>query len=211
MDNYYKRLFDGNRQWVKEKLAADPQYFKKLSLGQSPPALWIGCSDSRVPANEITNTQPGEIFVHRNIANVVDPTDMNLLSVIDFAVKVIKVKHIIVAGHYECSGIKAALSNVHYGLIDNWLRNIKDVYRLHQKELDAITDQTKKESRLVELNVMEGVFSICKTSTVQSAWENNEQLHVHGWVIDIHTGLLKDLNVTVRDASEIQGIYKFDF
>lgn len=211
MDIYYKRLFDGNRQWVKEKLAADPDYFKKLSLGQSPPALWIGCSDSRVPANEITNTQPGEIFVHRNIANVIDPTDMNLLSVIDFAVKVLKVQHIIVAGHYQCSGIKAALSNVHYGLIDNWLRNIKDVYRLHQKELDTISDPVQRENRLVELNVMEGVFSICKTSTVQSAWENKQPLHVHGWVIDINTGLLKDLNVTVRDSSEILDIYKFDF
>jgi len=180
MEKFYQKLLDGNRDWVAEKLKLDPQYFVKLSQGQAPPLLWIGCADSRVPANEITNTQPGEVFVHRNIANVVDHTDINLLSVVDYAVQILSVKHIVVCGHYKCGGIQAALGNVHYGLIDNWLRNIKDIYRLYQKELDAISDPHKREDRLVELNVIEGVFNICKTSTVQSAWENGKTFQLNG-------------------------------
>jgi len=211
MEKFYNKLLEGNRNWVAEKLKLDPEYFVKLSQGQAPPLLWIGCADSRVPANEITNTQPGEVFVHRNIANVVDHTDINLLSVVDYAVQVLSVKHIVVCGHYKCGGIQAALSNKHYGLIDNWLRNIKDVYRLYQKELDAIKDPHQRENRLVELNVIEGVLSICKTSTVQSAWGKKQTIHVHGWVYDVSNGLIKDLDVTIRDNSELGNIYKFDF
>ncbi|MEW6468064.1 MAG: carbonic anhydrase [Bacteroidota bacterium] len=211
MEEFYRKLLEGNRKWVAEKLKEDKDYFTKLARGQSPPLLWVGCADSRVPANEITNTRSGEVFVHRNIANVVDHTDINLLSVLDYAVQVLQVKHVIVCGHYGCGGIQAALSNRHFGLIDNWLRNIKDVYRLHQKELDAITDAKKREDRLVELNVIESVYNICKTSTVQSAWRQNQPLHVHGWVYDVGQGLINDLKVTVRDNSDIGAIYKFDF
>jgi carbonic anhydrase len=211
MENYYKGLLEGNKEWVAKKLKEDPQFFERLAHGQSPPVMWVGCADSRVPANEITNTVPGEVFVHRNIANVVDHTDMNMLCVLDYAVQVLHVKHVIVCGHYGCGGIQAALSNRHFGIIDNWLRNIKDVYRLHQPELEAIEDKTKRENRLVELNVIESVYNICKTSTVQSAWENKQPLHVHGWVYDVAKGLIEDLEVTVRDNSDLGAIYKFDF
>jgi carbonic anhydrase len=211
MENYYQRLLSGNKEWVASKLKEDPEFFKRLALGQSPPVMWVGCADSRVPANEITNTAPGEVFVHRNIANVVDHTDMNMLCVLDYAVQVLKVKHVIVCGHYGCGGIQAALSNRHFGIIDNWLRNIKDVYRLHQPELEAIKDAGQRENRLVELNVIESVYNICKTSTVQSAWERKQALHVHGWVYDVGKGLIQDLEVTVRDNSELGAIYKFDF
>lgn len=211
MEAFYKKLLDGNRKWVAEKLKEDKDYFKKLAEGQSPPLFWIGCADSRVPANEITNTRSGEVFVHRNIANVVDHTDMNMLSVLDYSVQILHVKHVIVCGHYGCGGIQAALSNKQYGLIDNWLRNIKDIYRLHHKELDAIKDDKKREDRLVELNVIESVYNICKTSTIQNAWEKGATLHVHGWVYDVSNGLIKDLDVTVRDNSEMGSIYKFDF
>lgn len=211
MEKTYQKLLDGNKEWIAKKLSGDPDYFKRLAEGQSPEVLWVGCSDSRVPANEITNTQPGEVFVHRNIANVVDHTDMNVLSVLDYAVQVLHVKHVIVCGHYGCGGIRAALGNGHFGLIDNWLRNIKDVYRLHQEELDAIKDASKKEDRFTELNVIESVFNICKTSTVQNAWMQGKQLHVHGWVYNVSNGLIKDLEVTVRDNSDLGDIYKIDF
>ncbi len=211
METTYKRLIAGNRAWVERKLKADPQHFDKLAHSQSPEVFWIGCSDSRVPANEITDTQSGEIFVHRNIANVVDHTDMNVLSVLDYAVQVLHVKHVIVCGHYHCGGIRAALGNNHYGLIDNWLRNIKDVYRLHQQELDAIKDADQREDRLTELNVIESVFNVCKTSTVQNAWNQGKSLHVHGWVYDVAKGHIKDLGVNVRDNSDLGDIYKFDF
>lgn len=211
MENFYKKLLDGNKQWVAEKLKEDAEFFSKLAHGQNPPLLWIGCADSRVPANEITNTKPGEVFVHRNIANMVVHTDMNMLSVLDYAVQILKVKHIIVCGHYGCGGILAALSNSHFGLIDNWLRNIKDVYRLHQKELDAITNQEEKARRMVEINVIEQVYNLAKTSTVQNAWETNQPLHLHGWAYDVANGVIKDLDVTVRDDRDLGGIYKFDF
>ena len=211
MEAFYKKLLDGNRKWVAEKLKEDPDYFTKLAQGQSPPLFWIGCSDSRVPANEITNTRSGEVFVHRNIANVVDHTDINMLSTLDYSVQILNVKHVIVCGHYGCGGIQAAMSNKQFGLIDNWLRNIKDIYRLHNKELDAIKDLKKREDRLVELNVIESAYNICKTSTVQNAWEKGHVLHVHGWVYDVSNGLIKDLDVTVRDNSELGSIYKFDF
>ena len=211
MEAFYKKLLDGNRKWVAEKLKEDPDYFTKLAQGQSPPLFWIGCSDSRVPANEITNTRSGEVSVHRNIANVVDHTDINMLSTLDYSVQILNVKHVIVCGHYGCGGIQAAMSNKQFGLIDNWLRNIKDIYRLHHKELDAIKDGKKREDRLVELNVIESAYNICKTSTVQNAWEKGHVLHVHGWVYDVSNGLIKDLDVTVRDNSELGSIYKFDF
>ena len=207
---YYKKLLANNREWVAEQLRKDPKYFEKLAAGQSPPMLWIGCSDSRVPANEITNTAPGEIFVHRNIANMVVHTDMNMLSVLDYAVQVLKVKHVVVVGHYGCGGINAAMGNQQFGLIDNWLRNIKDVYRLHQKELDLIKDEKQRSNRLVELNVIEQVYNLCKTSTVQNAWEKKQPLHIHGWVYDVGIGIIKDLDVTVHDDSELGSIYRFD-
>jgi carbonic anhydrase len=164
-----------------------------------------------VPANEITNTKPGEVFVHRNLANMVVHTDINLLSVLDFGVTQLGVKHIIVCGHYNCGGINAALSNKHFGLIDNWLRNIKDVYRLHQEELEAIKDPESKSRRLVELNVIEQVYNLSKTSTVQNAWDENKPLMVHGWVYDVANGIIKDLKVSGKNNSKIADIYKFDF
>src|SRR5476649_2326358 len=167
----YEQLLAGNRAFVKETLERDPLYFETLAQGQKPPVLWIGCADSRVPANQITNTRPGEVFVHRNIANMVIHTDMNMLSVLDYAVNVLEVKHVIVTGHYGCGGVIAAMSNQEFGLIDNWLRHIKDVYRLHAKELDVIKDDTERSDRLVEFNVMENVHNLCKTSIVQNAWQ----------------------------------------
>ena len=211
MTDFYKKLLDGNREWVTRKLKEDPDYFTKLSKGQTPPLLWIGCSDSRVPANQITNTPPGEVFVHRNIANVVDHTDMNMLSVLDYAVQILEVKHVIVCGHYGCGGVQAAMSNKQFGIIDNWLRNIKDIYRLHHKELNAITDETVRLNRFVELNVIEGVYNVCKTSTVQSAWNEKKELQVHGWVYDVSNGLIKDLDVNYKDDSDMQDIYRLDF
>jgi carbonic anhydrase len=211
MEKSYQALLEGNKKWVEKTNKEMPGYFENLAKGQKPPVLWIGCADSRVPANQITNTNPGEIFVHRNIANMVVHTDMNMLSVLDYAVNVLEVQHVIVCGHYGCGGVLAAMSNKQFGLIDNWLRHIKDVYRTHQKELDAIKDETEKGRRFVELNVVEQVFDLCKTSIIQNAWKKRQQPHVHGWVYDIANGLIKDLNVTVRDNTEITGVYKFDW
>lgn len=210
MPELYNKLFEGNKKWVKETLASTPDFFEKLSKGQKPPFLWIGCSDSRVPANEITNTDPGEIFVHRNIANMVIHTDMSMLSVLDYAVNVLKVKHVIVCGHYGCGGVLAAMGNVQVGLIDNWLRHIKDVYRMHATELDAIENMEQRGRRLVEINVIEQVYDLCKTSIVQNAWNNGQFLQVHGLVYDIANGLLLDLEVTATDNHEMASIYKFD-
>ena len=206
----YDELLQGNRDWVKNETEKDPDYFNKLAAGQEPDVLWIGCSDSRVPANEVTNTKPGQVFVHRNIANVCVHSDMNMLSVLDYAVNVLKVKHVIVSGHYGCGGIAAALSNQQFGLIDNWLRHIKDVYRLHSHELDRISDDTLKVNRLVELNVIEQVYNLCKTTIVQNAWREREDLEIHGWVIDISTGLVKDLQVTVKSSKNLGEIFKLD-
>ncbi|MDB5155720.1 MAG: carbonic anhydrase [Mucilaginibacter sp.] len=206
----YNALLSGNREWVNKRLKDDPDYFKKLSKGQSPEVLWIGCSDSRVPANEVTNTQPGEVFVHRNIANVCAHSDMNMLSVLDYAVNVLKVKHVIVAGHYGCGGVAAALSNKQFGLIDNWLRHIKDVYRLHSHELDRITDHETKVNRLVELNVVEQAYNLCKTTIIQNAWKERTDLEVHGWIVDINTGLVKDLKVTNNDSQNLGYVYELD-
>jgi len=205
----YKELLDGNKQFVKNTLAIDPEYFTNLAKGQSPPVLWIGCADSRVPANQITNTAPGEIFVHRNIANMVVHSDMNMLSVLDYAVNVLKVKQVIVTGHYGCGGIAAAISNKQFGLIDNWLRHIKDVYRLHDKELDQIEDLDKRCDRLVELNVIENVYNLCKTSIVQNAWENGQPLGIHGWVYSLSTGIITDMQVSTYDNGQMDNVFKF--
>lgn len=209
MPEIFEKIFTNNKQWVQDKLDQDPEYFKKLSLGQKPPILWIGCSDSRVPANEITGTQPGEIFVHRNIANMVIHTDMSMLSVLDYAVNVLKVKHIIVCGHYGCGGVLAAMDNQEVGLIDNWLRHIKDVYRLHKDELDAIEDHEEKMRRMVEINVEEQVFDLVKTSIVQRAWRKEQTLYVHGLVYDVANGILKNLDVSVHNNAHLDTVYKF--
>jgi carbonic anhydrase len=205
---YYKKLLDNNKNWVEAKLQENDQYFDSLAKGQKPPVLWIGCADSRVPANEITGTQPGEVFVHRNIANMVIHSDMSMLSVLDYAVNVLKVSHIIVCGHYGCGGVLAAMSDGKFGLIDNWLRHIKDVYRLHQSELDAIKDNDAKGKRFVELNVQEQVLDLTHTSIVQNAWQNGQNLHVHGWVYDIANGLIKDLDVNASSTEDIDKIFK---
>jgi len=209
MDSSYKRLIDGNRKFSLEKKLNDPQYFKNLSLGQKPEYLWIGCSDSRVPANEITGTQSGEMFVHRNIANVVVQTDFNLLSVVEYAVEVLKVKHIIVCGHYGCGGVRAAMTNHTHGFVDNWLLNIKEVYNKHKAELDAIEDANKRADRLTEFNVIEQVKNLAKTNTVQKAWKERKLL-VHGWVYGLNSGLIKDLNVLHDDLSDIDPIFRYD-
>lgn len=206
---YYNELLERNKKWVNDTLEEDPNFFKNLAEGQKPPVLWIGCADSRVPANQITGTKPGEIFVHRNIANMVVHTDMNMLSVLDYAVNVLEVKHVIVCGHYGCGGVLAAMGNQQFGLIDNWLRHIKDVYRLHQEELDAIKDDDQRGRRFVELNVIEQVYDLSKTSIVQNTWNNGKTLHLHGWAYDIANGIIKDLDVNMYDNSEMQNIFKF--
>ncbi|WP_419801619.1 carbonic anhydrase [Mucilaginibacter sp.] len=207
----YQSLLEGNKTFVANTLKEDEQYFEKLANGQKPPILWIGCADSRVPANQITNTRPGEIFVHRNIANMVIHTDMNMLSVLDYAVNVLEVKHVIVCGHYGCGGVIAALTSKTYGIIDNWLRHIKDIYRLHAFELDLISDEKDRANRLVEYNVMEGVNNLCKTSIIQNAWENNKTLSVHGWVYELSTGFITDLKVSTTSSNNMNDVFKFDF
>ena len=210
MDKHYKDLLKGNKIWVETQLKQDPNFFKKLANAHKPPLLWIGCSDSRVPANEITNRRAGEVFVHRNIANMVVHSDMNMLSVLEFAVQVLKVKHVIVCGHYGCGGIQAAMSNQQFGLIDNWLRNIKDTYRLHQSELDQIKDEKLRANRLTELNVVEQVYNLCKTSTKQNAWKARKYPHIHGWVYDVKSGIVNDLKVSLKNNDDLATIYRFD-
>lgn len=206
----YQKLLENNKAWVDTKKQDNPDFFKELSKGQSPDYLWIGCSDSRVPANEITGTKPGEMFVHRNIANMVVHSDMNLLSVLSYAVEVLKVKDVIVCGHYGCGGVIAAMGNKQYGLIDNWLRHIKDVYRYHHTELDAITDEDQRARRFVELNVMEQVNDLSKTSIVQNAWEKNQPLNIHGWVYDVGDGIIKDLGVTFTCTKDLHSVYHLE-
>lgn len=208
--NTYEQLLQGNKDFVKATTDKEADYFLKLAEGQHPEVLWIGCSDSRVPANQLTNTKPGEVFVHRNIANMCIHTDMNLLSVLDYAVNVLKIKHIIVTGHYGCGGILAAMGTKQFGIIDNWLRHIKDVYRLHAKELDMILDEGKRADRLVELNVKEQVHNLCKTTIVQNAWKERDDLEVHGWVIDISTGFVVDLNYTYKNTDNMENVFALD-
>ncbi|MDQ6844197.1 MAG: carbonic anhydrase [Bacteroidota bacterium] len=206
----YEKLLLKNKEWAQEQIEDDPAFFKRLSSLQTPEFLWIGCSDSRVPADKITGTQPGEIFVHRNIANMVVHTDVNLLSVLDYAVNHLKVKHVIVCGHYGCGGIKAAMTNHDYKYILNmWLRNIKDVYRLHREELMEISDEELRTDRLVELNVMEQVMHLSKTSIIQRAWKNEQRPQLHGWVYGLKDGLINP--VFEMDAgTHIDPLFEYD-
>lgn len=201
----FEAIFKNNEKWVAEKLALDPQYFEKLSKGQSPEFLYIGCSDSRVTAEDLMGAAPGEVFIHRNIANMVISIDLNLMSVLNYAVRHLKVKHIIVCGHYECGGVKAAMTSADMGILNPWLRNIRDVYRLHQAELDAIEDASKRYNRLIELNVQEQCVNLIKTAAVQEAYKERG-LTVQGWVFDIHTGKIVDLNINFPEI--LQGIMK---
>lgn len=204
----YSKLLRGNEKWASDQLAKDPEYFKRMMPSQKPEYLWIGCSDSRVPAETITGATPGEIFVHRNIANLVVHTDLNLLSVLEFAVKVLKVKHIILCGHYGCGGIKSSLENIAYGYVDNWLRNIKEIYVRHEEELNQITDPQAKIDRLVEINVVEQVKNLCKTKVVQHALET-KSVQVHGWVYGMHDGRIKELNHTDDTLRTVHPIFKY--
>jgi carbonic anhydrase len=199
-----------NKAWVEQKKQEQPDFFEKLAIVQTPKFLWIGCSDSRVPANEITGTEPGEIFEHRNIANMVVHTDMNMLSVLDYAVNVLHVEHVIVCGHYGCGGVKAAMGSKQFGVIDNWIRHIKDVYRMNQDELESISDPVQKERRFTELNVIEQVYDLSKTSIIQNTWKKYDRPYIHGWVYDVANGAIKDLKVSMKDDSEMPGVYKFE-
>ena len=206
----YERLLLENKAWAAEKLAEDPEYFDRLSQLQTPEFLWIGCSDSRVPANEITGTQPGEIFVHRNVANLVINTDVNLLSVLDYAVTHLKVRHVIVCGHYGCGGIKAAITKSDFKAVLNmWLRSIKDVYRLHREELDGIKQEEARTDRLVELNVQEQIFNLAKTSIIQRAWKNEQRPDLHGWVYGLKDGLIKPV-FEMKAGTPIDTLYQYD-
>lgn len=205
----YEKLLLENKAWAREKIQNEPGYFSKLSKIQSPEFLWIGCSDSRVPANEITGTEPGEIFVHRNIANMVVHTDLNLLSVLEYAVNHLHVKHIIVCGHYGCGGVKAASTQHNLGIINKWLRNIKDVYRIHEDELSAIKDEDEKVNRLVELNVQEQVMNLAKTSIIQKAWKYEQRPHIHGWVYSLNNGILKPI-FDLAPGTHIDRLYEYD-
>ena len=198
-----KRLFEQNQTWANKMLKADPNFFSDLSLQQTPDYLWIGCADSRVSANQIVNLKPGEVFVHRNIANLVVHTDLNCLSVIQYAVNVLNVKHIIVCGHYGCGGIKAAFEGQEHGLIDNWLRHIKDVYRWHKNEIDALPTEQAKLDLLCEKNVIEQVANVCHSTIIQHAWRENKDLTVHGWIYSIKNGLLKALDAEVSDTDQL--------
>jgi carbonic anhydrase len=209
MPESYKKLLEGNQHWVEHMHELYPGLFDNLSQGQSPDFLWIGCSDSRVPANEITEALPGSIFVQRNIANQVLHTDMNLLSVVYYAVKVLKVKHIIVCGHYGCGGVQAAMSNNSYGFLDNWLVHIKDVYRINKAELDGISDAQKRFDRFVELNVQAQVDNLCMVSFIQEEWKDNEFPYVHGWAYQLDSGKVKDLRVTRNSAAHLEHVYHY--
>lgn len=209
-DKTYKRLLEGNQKFVELSTLHNPDFFKDLAQAQKPKVLWIGCADSRVPANQITGTLAGEIFVHRNIANVIVHTDMNSLSVIEYAVNVLEVEHIIVCGHYKCGGVKAALSSQRHGMIDNWLGHIKDVYRLHAEEMSKITDEDQRWRRMVELNVIEQVANVCKTSIVQESWEKRKLPHVHGWVYELENGYIKTLDVDIKGVEDLAKVYQYE-
>lgn len=205
----FEKLLQENKIWAAEQVARDPEYFKRLSGLQTPEILWIGCSDSRVPANQITATQPGEIFVHRNVANMVIHTDLNLLTVLAYAVNHLKVKHVIVCGHYGCGGIKAAMTHHDFGIINKWLRNVKDVYRFHRDEIDSLPDEESQSDKLVELNVQEQVMNLAKTSIVQKAWQNEQRPDLHGWVYGLKDGLIKSV-FEVPSGTHIDNLYEFD-
>ncbi len=205
-----KHIFDNNRAWAEKMERQDPQFFQKLATQQSPQYLWIGCADSRVPANEIMGLMPGEVFVHRNVANVVVHSDLNCLSVIQYAVEVLKVKHIIVCGHYGCGGVAAAMQHKEFGLIDNWLRHLKDIYQRHEAPLDKIADDKERLNTFCEVNVIEQVRNVCHTTIVQGAWRRGQELAVHGWIYGLTNGLLKDLDVTITSAAELDSLYRME-
>ncbi|MGC4023136.1 MAG: carbonate dehydratase [Cyclobacteriaceae bacterium] len=205
----YHKLLEQNKEWVAQKNSEDHNFFSRLASQQKPEFLWIGCSDSRVPANQITGTDPGEVFVHRNIANMVIHTDMNMLSVLDYAVNILEVKHVIVCGHYGCGGVRAAMDDKQYGIIDNWIRHIKDVYMMYKDELEKITDLHERENKFIEYNVIEQVHDLSQTSIIQNSWMKRGGPWIHGWVYAVHDGLIRDLNVSMKDYSKLPDIYKF--
>lgn len=204
-----KEIFEGNKKWVEDTLAKDPAFFNNLSQGQTPEYLWIGCSDSRVPANEIVNLPPGSIFVQRNIANQVINSDMNLLSVVYYAVKYLKVKHILIVGHYGCGGVAAAMSNNSFGFLDNWLVSIKNVYLKNQTELEAITDMDQRTDRLVELNAIQQAVNMAKISFIQEEWQQGNPLEIHALVYSLKDGLLRDMNATINSATDLKPVFQF--
>lgn len=202
-----KNLFENNCAWAQEMKARQPDFFNRLSKQQSPEYLWIGCSDSRLPPDEILGLMPGELFVHRNVANVVIHTDFNCLSVMEYAIEVLKIKHVIVCGHYGCGGVQAALRNLELGLIDNWLRHVRDVHDKHEAPLKRVAEEPKRWDKLCELNVIEQVQNVCNTTIVQRAWKNGQQLSIHGWIYSLNDGLLRDLNVCTTSTEESDQIY----
>jgi carbonic anhydrase len=203
-----KPYFEANREWAARMRQRDPEFFEKLSLQQRPQLLWIGCSDSRLPPNEIIGLPPGEIFVHRNVANLVVHTDMNFLSVLQYGVEVLGVRHVIVCGHYGCGGVIASMEPRQHGLIDNWLRHIRDVYMWHRRELDAIEDQKLRSDRLCELNVAMQVSNVCATTIVQDAWNRGQELSVHGWIYSLTDGLLRDLDLCVENQEQVEPVHR---
>jgi carbonic anhydrase len=206
----YEVLLNDNKLWAARKLSEDPGFFERLLHVQTPEFLWIGCSDSRVPPDQITQTEPGEIFIHRNVANLVVNTDVNLMSVLDYAVNHLKIKHVVVCGHYGCGGVKAAMSNEDFNQVLNmWLRNIKDIYRIHRKELEAIPDENRRTNRMVELNVKEQVFNLAKTAIIQKAWSNDQRPDLHGWVYDLHDGIIKPV-AEMKAGTDIDPLYEFE-
>jgi carbonic anhydrase len=213
MTDFYKKILENNKKWVETKLKLDPEFFTRLSHTQTPPLLWIGCSDSRVPANEIIGAQPGEVFVHRNIANMVVHSDMNMLSVLDYSVNVLKVKHVIVCGHYGCGGVKAAMGSTPVGIIDNWIRHIKDSYRFRKNDIEAIEDEKERFDRFVEWNTKQQVLNLAVTSIVQEAWNRGQELAIHGWVYGLDTGLVNDLDVNFSSHNDIKNssVYKLEY
>lgn len=210
MPKQFEKLLNGNKVWVRNVSRFEPNLFDEMSEGQHPPYLWIGCADSRVPAEEITNSLPGSIFVQRNVANMVIHTDYNLLSVVNYAIKALKVQHIIICGHYGCGGIKAAMSKTSYGLLDNWLAHIKDVYNMYKDEINKIENEDDRWKKFVELNVQEQVNNIAKLSFIQEEWKQGEFPYIHGWVFNIENGELINLNLSVNSANHLDDFYRFD-
>ncbi|MBL1275435.1 MAG: carbonate dehydratase [Ectothiorhodospiraceae bacterium] len=208
MTHPLKHLLDNNQKWADGETAEDPDYFQRLSTHQNPEYLWIGCADSRVPANEIIGLDPGEVFVHRNVGNIVVHTDMNCLSVLQYAVDILKVKHIIVCGHYGCGGVIAAMENTQHGLIDNWLRHIKDICQKNKAEIDSVVDEHQKKARVCEINVREQVNNVCYTTIVQNAWLRGQTLTVHGWVYGLRDGLINDLGIMVNGPESLPETYR---
>ncbi len=203
-----KVLFENNQAWVDSRISKDAHFFQRMAQAQDPHYLWIGCSDSRVPANEIVGLEPGELFVHRNVANLFPHTDFNCLSVLEYALDFLKIQHVIVCGHYGCGGVKAAMEDHHMGLVDNWLRNIRDIYARHKEELDQIKNLQHRYNRLVELNVYNQVLNVCHTTIVQGAWSRGQSVFVHGWVYDMATGKLKDLDCCISNIQQVEAIYR---